>query len=63
MFRYTFSGTGRKVGAIGIMHPFVAKVCANNDKEAMLKLYEQYEHISNLQKLYVQLVDDNGTEN
>lgn len=42
-FKITF--IGRLAGAIGITYRIVETVEAENDKKAVLKLYEKFEHI------------------
>jgi len=42
------SGHGRKVGAIGITHPFTVTVEADTVEEARLKTYEHFESLSGL---------------
>lgn len=44
--RYQFRLYGRKAGAIGAFSHFTATVEAPNYETAVLKLYEEYEHIS-----------------
>lgn len=39
---------GRSKGAIGSLHTIYTTVKAKNLEEARLKLYERYEHITNL---------------
>lgn len=39
---------GRKVGAIGIFYWIADTVQAENEKAAELKLYDMYEHITQL---------------
>ena len=48
MITYTISFTGRKANAIGTTYPITAKVTAESLHEARLKLYEQYEHLTNV---------------
>lgn len=43
---FYFEGIGRKVGAIGITHPFTAQRTARNMAMAIVALYDEYEHIS-----------------
>ena len=43
-FRIAF--IGRKIGAIGITYPIVAARTARTPEEAILDLYDQYEHIT-----------------
>jgi len=43
-YRVTFKG--REVGAIGIFYQITAIVQGNDEKEALLNLYEKYDHIS-----------------
>ena len=43
---YTFSFEGRKAGAIGIRSFYIEERQAENAKAALLKLYENYEHIT-----------------
>lgn len=42
---YRFNIVARKVGAIGITYPISAKVEAENEKAAILALYETYDQI------------------
>ena len=46
--KYICTFIGRTSGAIGITYPITAFVWADNEKEAELKLYDKYEHISQL---------------
>ena len=46
--RFSCSFTGRNVGAIGICHEVVTYVDAPDIKAAELKLYDEFEHISDL---------------
>lgn len=48
MNTYDITGSGRRVGAIGIFYKFKLILHANNLEEANEKLYEKYEHISGL---------------
>ena len=49
MTTYTVKFTGRTNGAIGIFYPITETVQAENEEAAKLKLYEKYEHITNIQ--------------
>lgn len=42
---YFFEGFARQKGAIGITHHFCDEVEAESRDEAMLKLYDKWEHI------------------
>ena len=46
MKTFTIQFSGRKAGAIGIFGNFEETVEANNKDEAILKLYDVYEHIT-----------------
>lgn len=48
MKTYKAKFTGRTVGAIGIFYPIETTVKAENEKQAELKLYDEYEHIQHL---------------
>lgn len=48
MKTYRLAGWARKVGAIGIKSFFVCDIVAENEEQARLRLYDQYEHISQL---------------
>ena len=48
MKTYKATFIGRLKSAIGITYKITDKVKAENEKEANLKLYDKYEHISNL---------------
>lgn len=43
-YRVRFSG--RRIGAIGCHHTIVAYVHGFNEADALLRLYDEYEHIS-----------------
>ena len=43
--KFNISFTGRKNGAIGIFYKINETVSARNEQEAILKLYNKYEHI------------------
>ena len=45
MNTYYFEGTARQNGAIGVTHFFNAEVKADTKEAAILKLYDQWEHI------------------
>lgn len=42
---YFFEGIAREKGAIGITHHFCDEVKADSYNEAVLKLYDKWEHI------------------
>jgi len=46
--RYCIDFTGREVGAIGIFSHQCVEVDADSVKEAILKVYDTHEHLSNL---------------
>jgi len=47
MHRYLFTFKGRQIHAIGIFEPFYdIEVHADNETDAILQLYKNYEHIS-----------------
>ena len=46
MYTYNIRFTGKKLGAIGAMEQFSEEVEAADEKAAILKLYEKYDHIS-----------------
>lgn len=46
MKTFKISFTGRKLGAIGKFYSFAEKVQAENEEAAILKLYDNYEHLS-----------------
>lgn len=46
MKNYKVEFNGREAGAIGITYKIVVVVQAEDEKQALLKLYEKYEHIS-----------------
>jgi hypothetical protein len=48
MKKFTFSFTGRHVGAIGIVYKIKHAYQANDINEAINLLYADYEHISGL---------------
>ena len=48
MKTYKATFYGRKVGAIGIRYLIEDTVSADNKEAARLKLYDKYEHISDL---------------
>jgi hypothetical protein len=48
MQKFTFSFTGRKSGAIGIVYKIKKAYQANDIEEAISLLYKDYEHISGL---------------
>lgn len=48
MHIYKVKFIGRRVGAIGAFVRFSTTIKADNEHEARLKLYEEYEHIQNL---------------
>ena len=45
MNEYTFSFEGRQNGAIGATEFIVASAKGDNAKDALLRLYERFEHI------------------
>ncbi len=45
MPRFQIKFTAKRKGAIGISSVFVEVVEADNDKQAVLKLYDKYDHI------------------
>ena len=49
MTKYLATFIGRKVGAIGIRYQISVMVEAANKEAAELRLYDSYEHISNLE--------------
>ncbi len=46
--KYTATFVGRGIGAIGVFYPITALVEGLNEKDARLKLYNRYEHITHL---------------
>ena len=48
MKKYQANFTGREVGAIGIFYNISDTVKAENEEDVRLKLYDKYEHISQL---------------
>ena len=48
MKTYTASFKGRKNGAIGVFYWITCKVQGENEKQAELNLYKEYEHIQQL---------------
>lgn len=48
MRKFTFTFTGRKTGAIGIVYKIKHTYTANDIREAINLLYADYEHISGL---------------
>jgi hypothetical protein len=44
---YLIKFNGRRKGAIGVFEDFEVQVEANSKKQALNKLYENYEHIHN----------------
>lgn len=48
MKKFKLSFTGREVSAIGKTYKITATIEAENEKAAILKLYEKYEHIQSL---------------
>jgi hypothetical protein len=46
MPRYDLYFSGRRVGAIGITHPVLITVEADNEMAAALKAYDTHEHIA-----------------
>ena len=48
MKTFKISFTGRKNGAIGIFYRITEKVKAESKESAINKLYEKYEHITNI---------------
>jgi hypothetical protein len=46
MKEYTITFNGRKAGAIGIFYWITETVQAESEQEAVLKLYEKYDHIT-----------------
>jgi hypothetical protein len=47
MYTYTVTFHGRHAGAIGTMQRFEVTVMATSENDALARLYEHYEHISN----------------
>jgi len=45
MKNYTITFTGRKIGAIGITYEIIEHVIAESQNAAILKLYDDYDHI------------------
>ena len=45
---YTISFTGRKVGSTGKFYRIRTKVKASSPNDAIKKLYDDYEHLSNI---------------
>jgi len=45
MNKYKITFTGRLIGAIGIFYKITDTVQAANEKDAILALYNKYEHI------------------
>jgi hypothetical protein len=45
MKKFTITFNGRKAGAIGIMYDSTVTVEAKDKTEALLKLYDDYEHV------------------
>jgi len=48
MLKYQAKFTGRTINAIGKTYKIIDTVEAENEESARLKLYDKYEHISNL---------------
>lgn len=48
MKKFIITGYGRKVGAIGIFYQFSIELEAESEQDAITKLYNYYEHISNI---------------
>jgi len=48
MQTYIFKFYGRQINAIGKMSKYTETITATSKREAILKLYESYEHILNL---------------
>jgi hypothetical protein len=48
MQTYIFKFYGRQLNAIGKMSKYTETITAPSKREAILKLYESYEHILNL---------------
>jgi hypothetical protein len=46
MNTYKVKFRGREAGAIGIFYQIETTVQGKNEKDALLKLYEKYDHIS-----------------
>jgi hypothetical protein len=46
MKTYIITFTGRKLGAIGLSERFSITLKADNEQDAITKLYEEYEHIT-----------------
>jgi hypothetical protein len=46
MKTYKVRFKGREINAIGIFYQIETTVQAENEKDALLKLYEKYDHIS-----------------
>ena len=46
MNKYNIRFKGREVGAIGILSWYEVTVEANNEEDAVLKLYDTHEHIT-----------------
>lgn len=45
MKKYSISFYGRLKGAIGCFYSIVDIVCADDEKAAILKLYDKYDHV------------------
>ena len=61
MTKYQASFNGRKVNAQGITSNFMTEVEANSRQQAELKLYDTYEHISNLELKAVSIFIKKGS--
>lgn len=48
MKTYTIYFYGREIGAIGIQQEFTLTLNAENDNDAITRLYERYEHITSI---------------
>lgn len=48
MNTYTISFYGRNVGALGVTQAFDITLKAENDSDAITRLYERYEHITSI---------------
>lgn len=46
MNRYSITFSGRLAGALGVTYKITHEVEATNEREAVLKLYDKFEHIA-----------------
>lgn len=53
MKTYQINFNGRSVGAIGLTYPRTMRVKAKSEHKAILKVYEVFEHLSNIKIIEV----------